>query len=316
MTGAAGFIGSNLADALLARGDEVVGFDNFSTGRRENILPLETRGRFRMEEGDIRESGRIDRAAQGAEVIFHLAAIPSVPRSVAAPRETFDANVSGTHNVLMAARAAGARLVVMASSSSVYGNAEVQPVTETVPTRPISPYGASKIAGEHLGLAFSASYGFRFIALRYFNVFGPRQDPKTEYAAVVPKFISALSNGSRPVIYGDGEQTRDFTYVDNVIQANLLAADAQKGVDGVFNVAAGRPHSVHQMLRMLCDILGKPFDPVFEPPRPGDVRHSSADISLARKILGCEPRVDLREGLIQTCRVTPHLNPPHQGGRR
>lgn len=302
VSGAAGFIGSNLAEALLQRGDSVVGFDNFSTGRRQNAALLEENPYFKMIEGDIRQAASIRQACRGIDVIFHLAAIPSVPRSIAEPQETFDANIAGTLNVLLAARECGVKRVVMASSSSIYGDVEIQPVHEGIPARPISPYGASKIAGENLGMSFAASYGFQFIALRYFNVFGPRQDPNSEYAAVVPKFISALLNGARPVIYGDGEQTRDFTFVDNIVRANLLAAESSVAAD-MFNIAAGRPHTVRELLRTLCDIFGKTFDPGFEPPRSGDIRHSSADIQKARSKLGYSPVTDLRGGLERTCKA-------------
>lgn len=301
VTGAAGFIGSNLVEALLARGDKVIGFDNLSTGRVENVRSFEGKTGFEFVRGDIRDEGLLRKVCAGVDVIFHEAALPSVQRSIANPRETFDTNTGGTMNVLLAAKDAGVKRVIFASSSSIYGNADVQPVHERVAPNPISPYGASKLAAEGYGLSFAASFGFVFIALRYFNVFGPRQDPKSEYAAVVPKFISSLNNASRPVIYGTGLQTRDFTFVGNVVRANLLAADktdAPSGaLSGAYNIAAGSPHTVKDLLETLCAISGKPYQPKFEDPRAGDIFKSSADIGKARERLGYSAATDLRAGL-------------------
>lgn len=297
VTGAAGFIGSNLVEALLARGDKVVGFDNLSTGRVENVRSFEGKPGFEFVRGDIRDEGLLRKVCAGADVIFHEAALPSVQRSIANPRETFDINTGGTVNVLMAAKDTGVKRVIFASSSSIYGNADVQPVHEGVPPNPISPYGASKMSAEGYGLSFAASFGFVFIALRYFNVFGPRQDPKSEYAAVVPKFISALNNAGRPVIYGNGLQTRDFTFVGNVVRANLLAVDKTDALSGAYNIAAGSPHTVKELLETLCAISGKPYQPKFEDPRAGDIFKSSADIGKARTGLGYSAATDIRGGL-------------------
>jgi len=302
VTGVAGFIGSNLAEALVQRGDRVVGLDNLSTGRRENLRDMEGQAEFEFVEGDIRDVSVAQRACRGVEVVFHQAALPSVPRSIQDPRETFEVNTGGTLNLLIAAKDSGVRRFIFASSSSIYGNAPVQPVPETTVPNPISPYGASKLASEAYGHSFSASYGLSFYALRYFNVFGPRQDPKSEYAAVVPRFMSSLTNGSKPTVYGDGQQTRDFTYVGNVVRANLLVADTPSAAPGAYNIAAGRPHSVKDLLEALCDILGKPFDPAYAPKRPGDILHSSADIARARAGLGYAPETNLRNGLELTCR--------------
>lgn len=297
VTGAAGFIGSNLADALLEQGASVRGLDNFATGRAANIEPFKGKKRFEFVEADIRDAAAVSTAARGIDVVFHQAALPSVPRSIAQPRESFDVNVTGTFNVLMAAKDNGARRVVFASSSSIYGNVAKLPVGESSAPCPISPYGATKVSGEALGMAFAASFGISFIALRYFNVFGPRQNPESEYAAVVPKFITSLLNGGHPVIYGDGTQTRDFTYVGNVVAANILAATRDSSESGAFNIAAGSPHSVKELLENLCAILGKPFNPEYQPARPGDIRQSFADVSRARQTLGFEVKTDFKAGL-------------------
>ncbi len=300
VTGAAGFIGSNLAEALIRRGDTVVGLDNLSTGRLENLKGLEGKPNFEFVRGDIQDEAEVLRLCAGVDVIFHEAALPSVPRSIANPRETYENNTGGTISLLLAAKQTGVKRFLFASSSSIYGNADVQPVHEGVAPCPISPYGASKAASEVYGLSFAAPYGFTFIALRYFNVFGPRQDPKSEYAAVVPKFITALNNGGRPVIYGTGLQTRDFTYVGNVVAANLIAADKPDVPSGSYNVAAGHPHTVKELLETLCEISGKPYQPKFEAARSGDILKSAADISKARAGLGYSPTIDLRAGLERT----------------
>lgn len=306
MTGAAGFIGSNLVEALVSRGDTVVGLDNLSTGRKENLKCVEGKPNFEFIAGDIRDEAVLGRACRGMDVVFHEAALPSVPRSIENPKEAFEINSVGTLNVLLAARNARVKRVLFASSSSIYGNAEVQPVPESVVPNPISPYGASKLASEALGSAFSASFGIPFFALRYFNVFGPRQDPKSEYAAVVPKFMTALTNGTKPVVFGDGLQTRDFTFVGNVVAANILVADKQDAAPGAYNIAAGHPRTVKELLETLCSILGRPFAASFEPPRSGDILHSSADVRKARSRLGYAPATDLREGLERTCKAAGH----------
>lgn len=303
VTGAAGFIGSNLVEAMVNRGDTVVAIDNLSTGRLENLKCVRGKPNFTFVQGDVRSEDVLKTACRGVEVVFHEAAMPSVQRSIENPKEAFDVNAGGTLNVLLAAKSAGARRVVFASSSSIYGNAEVQPVSENTVPRPISPYGASKLAAESLGSAFSASFGLNFYALRYFNVFGPRQDPKSEYAAVVPKFFAGLTNGTKPVIFGDGLQTRDFTYVGNVVNANLLAADKSDAQPGAYNIAAGSPHTVNELLETLCRILGKPFEPVYKPKRAGDILHSSADVRNARLRLGYQPDTDFLTGLRYTCQA-------------
>ena len=297
VTGAAGFIGSNLVEALVERGDTVLGLDNLSTGRLENLKCVEGRPNFEFVKADLRDEVAVERSCRGVEVVFHEGALPSVPRSIENPKETFDINVGGTMNVLMAAKKANVARVVFASSSSIYGNAEVQPVAETVVPNPISPYGASKLASEAFGFSFAASFRLRFYALRYFNVFGPRQDPKSDYAAVLPRFMSRLTNGSKPVIYGDGLQTRDFTFVGNVVKANLLVADKKDAPTGAYNIAAGSPHTVKELLETLCKIYDKPYDPAFEPPRPGDILRSSADVRKAREALGYRTVTELQAGL-------------------
>lgn len=302
VTGAAGFIGSNIVEALVQRGDWVFGLDNLSTGRMVNLKCVEGNPNFEFIKGDIRDAALVEKTARGVDVIFHEAALPSVQRSIENPHESLDNNVNGTVNVLWAAKNAGVQRVVFASSSSIYGNVKVQPVDESAHPQPISPYGASKIAGEMFGFAFAASYGFTFIALRYFNVFGPRQDPESEYAAVVPRFITRLNKGTQPpVIYGDGEQTRDFTFVSNVVHANLLAADKPGLESGFFNIAAGRPNSVNDLLRTICTFVNKPFRPVYEPPRVGDIVQSSAAIGKSREAFGYAPVTDFRRGLEMTC---------------
>lgn len=298
VTGGAGFIGSHLVDRLVDRGAAVRVLDNFSTGSRRN---LERMGeRIELIEGDLRDEAAVRRAARGVEVVFHQGALPSVPRSIADPKTTLEVNVLGTLNVLMAARAAGCRRVIFASSSSVYGDAPGLPRKETMQPEPLSPYAVSKLTGEHLCAVYNQLQGLETISLRYFNVFGPRQDPLSPYAAVIPLFLQALRNGERPVIYGDGEQARDFTYVENVVEANLLAAVARDGIGKVFNIASGEKVSVKKTLEQLEALLGKWIEPLHEPTRPGDVCDSWADIDAARKVLGYEPSVSFEEGLART----------------
>jgi nucleoside-diphosphate-sugar epimerase len=307
VTGAAGFIGSNLTETLLERGAEVVGIDNYLTGRKENIDSFDGEKGFTFSETDIRDGDAVIEATKGADVIFHLAALPSVQRSVDNPRETFEHNTLGTHNLLIAAKENKIPRFIFSSSSSIYGNAENLPVDESEPKDPISPYGASKLAAENIGFAFSHAYGFVFICLRYFNVFGPRQDPKSEYAAVVPKFITAIINGDKPLIYGDGKQTRDFTYVSNVVAGNILAAEKDGLTSDAYNLAAGHPHSVEDLLKNTCELLEKPFDPQYEPPRPTDIVRSAADIRKARSRLGFAPMADLHAGLKRTIKAFPKV---------
>jgi len=314
VTGGAGFIGSHIVESLLQRGERVRVLDNFSSGRSENLAHL--RERIDLIEGDIRDSDTVTRAMQGVEVVFHQAAVPSVPRSIADPRTSFDANVTGTLNVLLAARDAGCRRVVFASSSSVYGDTPVMPKVETMPPQPLSPYAISKLTGEQLCGVFTRIYGLETVALRYFNVFGPRQDPTSAYAAVIPKFIAALTSGDTPVIFGDGEQSRDFTYIDNVVDANLRAATASEAAGQVFNVASGRAITVNQMLAAVADLLDIDAHAQHDPPRPGDVRDSLADIAAAQTTLGYEVRVPFNEGLARTVKDSHGQSPQFADCRR
>lgn len=297
VTGGAGFIGSNLVDALLARGDEVRVLDDISTGYRENVPDA-----AELVEGDIRDPAAVDRAVQGCEVIFHEAAHRAVFRSVEHPLATDEANTRGTLHVLDSARNAGVRRVVIASSSSVYGGAEITPTPESAPLRPRSPYAVSKLAAEQYTRVFAGLYDIETVALRYFNVFGPRQRPDSQYAAVIPLFIDALRNGRPPTVHGDGKQSRDFTYIDDTVAANLVAADApaERASGGIYNVACGRQYSLLDLLDVLSRIIGVEIEPEFTDSRPGDVRNTCADISAARRDLGYEPRVSFEEGLERT----------------
>jgi UDP-glucose 4-epimerase len=295
VTGGAGFIGSHLVEALLAQGRAVRVLDDFSTGSPDNLLGV--RGRVEVREGDITDPEEVKAAMRGVEVVFHQAALASVPRSVADPLATHRACVDGTLNVLTAARAAGVRRVVYAASSSAYGNSARLPKSEADPTAPLSPYAAAKLASEHYCAAFSEVYGLETVRLRYFNVFGPRQTPDSPYAAVIPLFIRALTRGERPLIHGDGQQSRDFTYVADAVQANLKAAEAA-GVSGrVYNVACGKRTSLLQLVAHLNDLLGARIEPRHGPARAGDVKHSLADVERARTELGYRPSTDMVEGL-------------------
>ena len=300
VTGGAGFIGSNLTHALVRRGMRVRVFDDLSTGRPVNLEGLGDD--LDLVRGDVRDAQAVLAATQGCTVVFHEAAIPSVARSVADPVATNDVNVDGTLNVLMAARDVGVRRVVFASSSSVYGNTPVLPAHEELPCRPISPYGVSKLAGERYLQAFWESYELPTVALRYFNVFGMRQNPRAEYAAVIPKFIAAALDGVSATIFGDGEQTRDFTFVGDVVQANLRAADAPSDAWGqVFNVACGDRHSVNELLAAVqAAVGGERVLPVHEPARTGDVRQSHAAIHEAERVLGYSPEYGLEAGVGRT----------------
>jgi UDP-glucose 4-epimerase len=299
VTGGAGFIGSALVRALLERGDEVRVLDNYSTGNRRNFAGIERD--IEVVEGELRSYERVHAATRGTEVVFHQGALPSVPRSVQDPLTTSAVNVEGTLNVLLAARDESVRRVVFASSSSVYGNSGTLPRVETATLDPISPYAVAKLAAERYCVSFSRVYGeLETVCLRYFNVFGPRQDPSSQYAAVVPRFIGAVRDGRPVTVYGDGTQSRDFTYVANVVDANLLAADAD-GVSGaVLNIATGAATSVNELADSIGELLGQPVEREFLPPRPGDVRESWADIGEARRLLGFEPAVGLEEGLRRT----------------
>jgi nucleoside-diphosphate-sugar epimerase len=298
VTGGAGFIGSNLVAALLERGDEVRVLDNFSTGSRANLASL---GReVEVVEGDLRSYERVHTAVRRTEVVFHQGALGSVPRSVQDPLSSTAVNVEGTLNVLLAARDEGIRRVVAASSSSVYGDGGSFPRVETQAPNPISPYAVAKLAAERFCVSFTRVYGIETVALRYFNVFGPRQDPSSQYAAVVPRFIRAVADGRPVTVHGDGEQSRDFTYVENVVRANLLAADAADAAGRVLNIAAGGSETVNALADTIGRLLGRPVEKTYGPAQPGDVRESWADVSAARATIGYAPEVGFEEGLGRT----------------
>ena len=297
VTGGAGFIGSRLSRAIVERGGEVRVFDSFLTGREENLADLPD---VEVVRGDVRDLDGLRRAMKGVDRVLHQAAVPSVARSLKDPILSNEANVQGTLNVLIAARDASVPRVVFASSSSVYGDTPTLPKVETMLPSPLSPYAVTKLTGEHYLKVFHHLYGLETVALRYFNVFGPRQDPTSDYAAVIPLFVSLMSQGRAPTINGDGTQSRDFTYVDNVVQANLLACEAP-GVGGeVFNVACGRRYTLLDLVAALNAILGTNLEPTFGPRRAGDVMHSLADIEKARRMLGYEASTSFEEGLERT----------------
>jgi nucleoside-diphosphate-sugar epimerase len=298
ITGGAGFIGANLAHALVARGESVRILDDFSTGRPENLRGIEDR--IEILRGDLCDPAIVARAVQGTEVILHQAALNSNPRSIQEPGPTNAVNVGGTLLLLEAARAAGVRRLVYASSSSVYGDAPGLPKTEEMPLSPKAPYGVSKLAAEYYCRVFSQVYGLPTVSLRYFNVFGPRQHPDSEYAAVIPRFLRRMLAGKRPVVFGDGEQSRDFTAVENVVAANLLAAETTRGIGEVFNVACGQTSSLNQLVAWLDQLLGADLPPIYEPQRPADIRHSYASIRKAEALLGYRPTLEVQEGLRRT----------------
>jgi UDP-glucose 4-epimerase len=293
VTGGAGFIGSNLVRGLLERGDSVRVLDNFSTGSRGNLEGLDVE----VIEGELRSYERVHNAVRGVDVVYHLGALGSVPRSVQDPLTSSAVNVEGTLNVLLAARDAEVRRVVYSSSSSVYGTRRDLPVTEQTPPDPISPYGVAKLAAERYCVSFSRVYTLETVVLRFFNVFGPRQSPLSQYAAVVPLFVTAIGQGEPITIEGDGEQSRDFTYVTNVVDASTRAAEAEGASGRIFNVSSGSPATVNQLADTIGRIAGKQVERQFAPPRTGDIRDSWADIGAAREALGYEPRIDLDEGL-------------------
>jgi UDP-glucose 4-epimerase len=295
VTGGGGFIGSNLVRALLERGDDVRVLDNFSTGNRANLADLAAE--VEIVEGELRSYERVHAATRGVEVVFHQGALPSVPRSVQDPLTTAAVNTEGTLNVLLAARDEGIRRIVAASSSSVYGNSDELPRVETQNPDPISPYGVSKLAAERYCVSFNRVYRLETVALRYFNVFGPNQDPSSQYAAVVPRFITTIADGRPVPIYGDGEQKRDFTYVSNVVEANLLAAEADGVAGTIVNVATGRATTVHELADTIGSILGLSVERELHPARTGDIRDSYAEVTRARELLGWEARVGLEDGL-------------------
>ncbi len=300
VTGGAGFIGSHIVAHLVGQGEEVRVVDNFLTGSMRNLNGISDK--IELIEGDIRDEALMRRAMQGVRYCLHQAALPSVPRSVEDPLGSHDINVNGTLNVLMAARKEGVERLVYASSSSVYGDLPTLPKREDMPTRPLSPYAVNKLAGELYTGIFYSLYGLPTVSLRYFNVFGPRQDPDSPYAAVVPIFISAMRENHPATIHGDGEQSRDFCYVDNVVSANLLAcsAPAEQVAGRAFNIACGKRYSINHLVRVLNEVLGTRVNPVYSEPRNGDVRDSLADISLARRYLGYEPSVEFLEGVKRT----------------
>jgi nucleoside-diphosphate-sugar epimerase len=300
VTGGAGFIGSNLVQHLLAAGHDVIVIDNLSTGSRENLEQVV--GQIRFVEGDIRDRERLAQLLRGVDCVFHQAAQASVPGSIADPWASHDANANGTLGLLLAARDAGVRRVIYAASSAAYGNTAILPLEESTPAAPLSPYAVTKHVGELYCRLFFDLYGLETVALRYFNVFGPRQNPRSQYAAVIPQFITALLGGVPPVIYGDGEQSRDFVYVENIVTANLAAAlaPAEAVAGRLFNIGCGARISLNQLVRELQEIVGTGITPDYAPARPGDVRDSQADITAAAAAFGYEPAVGLREGLEKT----------------
>jgi nucleoside-diphosphate-sugar epimerase len=299
VTGGAGFIGSNIAERLIENRDNVRVMDNFSTGKREN---LRLSGAFPLEvmEGDLCDLNTCRRACENVGFVLHQAAIPSVPKSVADPISSNEANVRGTLNLLVAARDAGVKRLVYASSSSIYGDTPIMPKKEDMTPLPLSPYAISKLTGEYYCRVFYRLYGLETVVLRYFNVFGPRQDPNSQYAAAIPRFITALLNNKPPTVYGDGEQTRDFTYVRSVVEANIQALEA-KGAEGeVFNIACGESITINELVKKMAEILNSNIQPIYTDSRPGDIRDSLADISRARRILGYKPPESLETGLAET----------------
>lgn len=300
VTGGAGFIGSNISEELVKRGEKVRILDNFSTGKRENIVKF--KDSIELIEGDLGNLEVVKRAMIGVDFVLHQGALPSVERSIEEPLTTNKVNILGTLNVLLAACEAKVKRVIYASSSSVYGDTRTLPKKEVMKTSPQSPYAVTKLIGEEYCRIYYSIYGLETVCLRYFNVFGPRQDPSSQYAAVIPKFITLMLRGESPPIYGDGEQSRDFTFIDNVVKANLEACEA-KGVSGrAFNIACGKSISINNLVQRLNRILKTRIEPTYQSPRKGDVRHSWADISQARKILHYSPEVGFAAGLEKTVR--------------
>ncbi len=298
VTGGAGFIGSHMVDALLKAGHRVRVVDNFATGKRENLAHVAQQ--IDLHEISITEPEPLAAAMQGVDYVFHLAALGSVPRSVDNPLETHETNATGTLNVLLAARGAGVKRVVFAGSSSAYGDIDSEFKAEAMTPRPLSPYAVTKLSGEQYCQVFTHVYGLETVVVRYFNVFGPRQDPLSMYAAVIPKFITAMLDDSPPTIEGDGLQSRDFTYIDNVVHGNLLACHTDGVAGETFNIACGDRINLLDMITLLNRLMGKQIEPFFTDPRPGDVRHSRAAIDKARQKLGFEPVVSFEEGLSRT----------------
>jgi nucleoside-diphosphate-sugar epimerase len=300
VTGCAGFIGSWIAQALVERGETVRGFDNFETGHKGNLTKFLSRTEF--VQGDLRDAEAVARACKGVDIIFHQGALPSVPRSVEDPLTSHSANINGTLNVLEGARAAKAKRVIYAASSSAYGNQPVSPSVENLTPMPITPYAVQKVAGELYMSCYWQVYGLETVCLRYFNIFGPRQDSSSPYSGVIAKFIIQMLKGEQPTIFGDGEQGRDFTYIENVVLANLLAASAPvESVAGrVFNIACGQRHTLNKTYKILAELTGFTKPPIYGPPRTGDIQNSLADISAAREAFDYEPLVSFEEGLRRT----------------
>ena len=298
VTGGAGFIGSNIVRRLVADQEKVRVLDNFSTGKRENLAGLD---QVEITEGSLTDQAAVEEALAGVRYVLHQGAIPSVPRSIDDPIGSNEANVTGTLNLLWAAKETGVERLVYAASSSAYGDTETLPKVESMPADPLSPYAVGKYSGELYARVFATVYGLPTVSLRYFNIFGPYQDPASEYAAVIPKFIKLMLRGEAPVIYGDGQQSRDFTYIDNAVKANLLACRSPLvGRGEVINVACGERYSLNQLVAALNEIIGSNTEPVYTEPRQGDVRHSQADISKARRMLDYQVEVDFKEGLRRT----------------
>lgn len=298
VTGGAGFIGSNIVEELVRRRHDVTVLDDFSSGKEENLAALQSK--IRLIRGSICDFEAAREACQDADFVLHLAARTSVPRSVKDPIETNSINIDGTLNVLVAARDAKVRRLVFAASSSAYGETVTQPKVETMPAQPISPYGVTKLVGELYAQVFGRVYGLENVSMRYFNVFGPRQDPSSQYSGVLSRFMLALLDGVSPVVYGDGEQSRDFTFVDNVVDASLRACEAPGASGKVFNGGTGLRITLNDVLKLLEKICGRPVRAKYDPPRPGDILHSQADITRSRQVLGYEPSVDFEEGLRRT----------------
>jgi UDP-glucose 4-epimerase len=298
VTGGAGFIGSHLVEGLLAQGYQVRALDNFATGRRENLAHIVTE--IELLEGDVCNLTTVRNAVRQVDVVFHEAALPSVERSVKNPLESNEVNIAGTLNVLLAARDAGVRRVVYAASSAAYGDTPTLPKIETMLPDPLSPYAVSKLAGEQYMKVFTKLYGLSTISLRYFNIFGPRQDPTTQYAGFIAKVVSCALEGKPYPVFGDGEQSRDFTYVENAVQANLLAAESAFEDSPLLNIACGTRATLNEIIAMVNELTQQNLSARYGPPRAGDVRHSQADISRAKQILGYRPTVDIREGLRRT----------------
>jgi len=310
ITGGAGFIGSHLVERLVAEGQSVRVLDNFATGKRANLASFADK--IELIEGDLRNPDDCRTACEGIDIVFHEGAVPSVPLSVQDPVTSHEANIDGTFNILMATRDAKCRRLIYAASSSAYGDQPESPKRESAKPSPLSPYAVNKLIGEYYGQAFYQCWGLETIALRYFNVFGPRQDPKSQYAAAIPAFVTAILRGESPIVYGDGEQTRDFTYIENVVHANLLAAQAPRTQGEVINIACGQSITINQIIRQINAVLGKDIEIDYHDERPGDVKHSLADVSLAKQVIGYEPVVTFEEGLrraIEWYRVHLEWNP-------